>query len=66
VAKEDRMFVETDSYVGPDRRFKREGPPAGMAGRRKEDLPMELGQATTPNLSQDQIDGMMKPMKVSL
>jgi len=66
VAKEDRMFVETDTYVGPDRRFKREGPPAGTAGRRKEDLPMELGQATTPNLSQDQIDGMMKPMKVNL
>jgi CheY-like chemotaxis protein len=66
VAKEDRMFVETDTYVGPDRRFKREGPPIGMAGRRKDDLPLELGAASTPNLSQDQIDGLLKPMKVNL
>ena len=66
VAKEDRMFIETDTYVGPDRRFKREGPPAGMAGRRKEDLSGDVGVATTPNLSQDQIDGMMKPMKVNI
>lgn len=66
VAKEDRMFVETETYVGPDRRFKREGPPAGMAGRRKDDLPLELGEATSANLSQDQIDGLVKPMKVNL
>ncbi|MDR3508340.1 MAG: response regulator [Caulobacteraceae bacterium] len=66
VAKEDRMFVETDTYVGPDRRFKREGPPAGVTGRRKDDLTTELGTATTPNLSQDQIDGLVKPMKVNI
>ncbi len=66
VAKEERMFVETDSYVGPDRRFKREGPPVGTSGRRREDVVGDLGAATTPNLSQDQIDGMMKPMKVSI
>lgn len=66
VAKEDRMFVETDTYVGPDRRFKREGPPIGMAGRRKDDLSGEVGAASTPNLSQDQIDGLLKPMKVNL
>lgn len=66
VAKEDRLFIETDTYAGPDRRFKREGPPVGSPGRRKDDLPVELGLATTPNLSQDQIDGMMKPMRVML
>ena len=66
VAKEDRLFVATDTYVGPDRRFKRLGPPAGMSGRRKDDLPAELGAASTPNLSQDQIDGLLKPMKVNL
>ncbi len=66
VAKEERMFVETDTYAGPDRRFKREGPPAGVAGRRKDDLSFELGHASTPNLSQDQIDGLVKPMKVNL
>ncbi len=66
VAKEDRLFVATDSYVGPDRRFKRQGPPPGMTGRRKDDLSAELGAASTPNLSQDQIDGLLKPMKVNL
>ncbi|HEY2662648.1 MAG TPA: response regulator [Caulobacteraceae bacterium] len=66
VAKEDRMFVETDTYAGPDRRFKREGPPAGTEGRRRDDLSQEVGLASTPNLSQDQIDGLVKPMKVNL
>jgi CheY-like chemotaxis protein len=66
VAKEDRMFIETATYVGPERRFKREGPPIGMSGRRKDDLHSALGEATTPNLSQDQINNLMKPMKVVL
>jgi CheY-like chemotaxis protein len=66
VAKENRMFIETATYLGPERRFKREGPPIGMTGRRKDDLHAALGEATTPNLSQDQINGMMKPMKVVL
>src|SRR5665213_1229953 len=38
VGRENRMFIESDSYCGLDRRFKTEGPPAGMAGRRAEDL----------------------------
>lgn len=66
IAKEDRMFIETEDYVGPDRRFKREGPPAGMAGRRADDLDGDVGQATEPNLSQDQIDALMKPSKVAI
>jgi CheY-like chemotaxis protein len=66
VAKENRMFIQTPTYLGPERRFKREGPPIGMSGRRKDDLHAALGEATTPNLSQDQINGMMKPMKVVL
>lgn len=66
VAREDRMFVESDTYAGPDRRFRREGPPPGTAGRRSGDLSAAVGQAETPNLSQDQIDSLMKPTKVSL
>ena len=66
IAKEDRLFVEAEGYAGPDRRFRRAGPPAGMTGRRSDDLPVTLGEATTPNLSQDQINAMMKPAKVSL
>jgi len=32
-AKEDRQFIECDSYLGPDRRFKNDGPPPGAKGR---------------------------------
>ena len=66
VAKEERMFIEAPNYVGPERRFQRLGPPPGMTGRRKDDLHAELGAANTPNLSQEQINNMMKPMKVNL
>ena len=38
-AKEERQFIECDSYLGPDRRFKNEGPPEGAQGRRREDPP---------------------------
>lgn len=41
-AKEDRQFIECDSYLGPDRRFKNDGPPEGAQGRRREDPPQAL------------------------
>lgn len=66
VAREDRKFVDCAGYVGPDRRFKREGPPAGMDGRRRDDVKGDLGEAAEPNLSQDEINSMMKPSKVAL
>jgi DNA-binding response OmpR family regulator len=38
VARAGRRFVESDGYVGPDRRFKEAGLPKGVAaGRRRED-----------------------------
>jgi CheY-like chemotaxis protein len=64
VSKDQRPFVECDRYVGPDRRFKNEGPPAGTDGRRKTDLHEELGEATAPNMSQSEIDELLKPTKV--
>jgi DNA-binding response OmpR family regulator len=66
VAREERPFIETKNYLGPERRFKREGPPIGKPGRRRGDLHEELGAASTPNLSQDQIDGLMKPQRATL
>lgn len=65
-AKDEREFVESETYVGPDRRFKRLGPPFGIDGRRKEDPKGALGAAQEPNLSQDEIDSLMKPAKVAL
>lgn len=66
VAREERAFIECDSYIGPDRRFKHEGPPPGTDGRRRDDLPAEVGDAHTPNLSDDEISNMMRPAKVQL
>jgi DNA-binding response OmpR family regulator len=66
LARATRCFVESDTYVGPDRRFKSFGPPAGMSGRRHDDLSAKLGEPTGANMSQDAIDGFFNPSKVSL
>ena len=66
VAKGGRNFVEASSYVGPDRRWKFEGPPLGQNGRRHSDLTADLGSAVEPNLSQAEINSVIKPQKVAL
>jgi CheY-like chemotaxis protein len=63
IAKEDRMAVETSDYVGPDRRFQNLGPPPDKAGRRSGDLSAEVGIASEPNMSQEEIDALMNPKK---
>jgi len=50
--------VESPGYCGPDRRFRAMGPPVGEKGRRSDDLPPEVGQATEPNLDQSDIDAL--------
>lgn len=37
ISREGRLFLMSDTYVGPDRRFRDDGPPNGV-GRRREDL----------------------------
>ena len=64
-ARMPRPFVETSNYIGPDRRFKYAGPPEGV-GRRDTDLPPEVGIAVEPNMSQDEIDSLVKSNKVAL
>jgi DNA-binding response OmpR family regulator len=66
VAKENRQFVESETYVGPDRRFKNAGPPPGVKPRRHDDIRTRLGIATTPNMGQDEIDNLMQPTRVNL
>ncbi len=63
VAQPRRGFVESTAYVGPDRRFRSLGPPGGV-GRRATDLSAEVGLATEPNMSQDEIDSLIRPMRV--
>lgn len=65
VARAQRPFVACEAYVGPERRFKFEGPPAS-GGRRRDDLTEDLGAASEPNMSQDQIDALMAPRKVAI
>jgi CheY-like chemotaxis protein len=66
VCGDNRIFVELDNYVGPDRRFQFLGPPPGLEGRRKGDREA-LGEAASPNLTQDEIDGVfLKPQKAQL
>ncbi len=62
-AQPKRAFVESETYVGPDRRFRLLAPP-GVVGRRATDLSIEIGAATEPNMSQDEIDSLIKPMLV--
>jgi len=64
-AKSTRPFVETANYVGPCRRFKNIGPPGG-AGRRSTDLPAEIGLAQEPNMSQEEIDTLLRPTKIAI
>ncbi len=66
VARENRVFIECTTYSGPDRRFKFAGPPPGTEGRRHDDLPLEVGTASTPNMSQDAIDSLLQPQKAQL
>jgi len=66
LAGDEREFVESANYVGPDRRVRNFGPPIGMPGRRKGDLSTHVGAAVEANMDQADIDMLLKPMRVSL
>ncbi len=63
---DERKFVTSQNYCGPDRRVRSVGPPIGMKGRRHDDLSAEVGAATTPNLDQNEIDALFNPKAVAL
>lgn len=64
VARDNRPFVQGGDYIGPDRRFKFEGPPPGSDGRRASDLKSPLGDAAEPNMSQDEVSALIKPQRI--
>ncbi len=66
LAGDEREFVESETYIGPDRRVRNFGPPVGTPGRRGGDLSEHVGAASEANMDQSEIDMLMKPMKVSL
>ena len=61
LAKDERPFVETETYTGPERRFKKIGPPPELSGRRCDDLSLQVGEATSENMSQADIDALLNP-----
>jgi DNA-binding response OmpR family regulator len=65
-AREERPFIVSNGYAGPDRRFKNEGPPPGSSGRRSDDLSFDVPTAAAPNMSQLEVDELFKPRKVAL
>jgi DNA-binding response OmpR family regulator len=66
VLRDKRPFVKADGYIGPDRRFKFEGPPPGSDGRRTEDLKDPLKTVSGNAMSQDEVDMLIKPQKVAI
>jgi CheY-like chemotaxis protein len=66
LAGDEREFVQSETYVGPDRRVRNFGPPLGMAGRRQGDLSAHLGAAVESNMDQSDIDSLIKPRRIAL
>jgi DNA-binding response OmpR family regulator len=66
MSNDPRGFVSTAAYAGPDRRFRFDGPPAGSNGRRYDDQTLVVSEFGQPNLSQDAVDAMMKPRRISI
>lgn len=62
---DQRKFVTSPGYCGPDRRVKALGPPVGTKGRRHDDLSANVGRATTPNLDQGEIDALFNPKAIA-
>jgi CheY-like chemotaxis protein len=62
-AQGTRKFIESETYAGPDRRFRQLGPPDGI-GRRSTDLSKEVGEQFEPNMTQEEIDALMRPTKM--
>lgn len=51
VAREKRQFLETDTFVGPDRRFHDLGSPEGTVGRRKGDAAAKQAEDAANSIS---------------
>jgi two-component system, chemotaxis family, chemotaxis protein CheY len=62
VAFNSRKFVDTETYFGPDRRFKIERYPGGV-DRRKGDKAFEVGEESRPTLAQGDIDSQFSAVR---
>lgn len=62
---QDRAFVETGEFIGPDRRFKYTEPLDG-AGRRDGDHSAAISKVTESDVTEDQQDATVKPAQASV
>ena len=65
IAKEGRKFLESDTYVGPDRRFKNVGVPKGLEGRRRDDTSIAVEEAEATSMEQGVIETNVQAQKVA-
>jgi len=65
VAASKRPFVEVGDYIGPDRRFKSEPLPGGV-GRRSTDTQSDAAAARDNDMSDQEIDALLKPKKAAV
>ena len=63
IAFNPRQFIDTQTYYGPDRRFKIEGYPGGV-GRRKSDKEQVVAKETGPGMGQNEIDNLFKSARI--
>ena len=66
LSTDEREFIQSETYVGPDRRVRNMGPPLNVPGRRKGDLSTHVGAAVEANMDQSDIDSLFKPRRVAL
>lgn len=65
MSREKRPYVETDHYVGPDRRWRDEALPDGVAGRRQKDKEVAARIAAGGEMNQSEIDMIMNAASTS-
>ena len=66
LSTDEREFIQSETYVGPDRRVRNMGPPLNVPGRRQGDLSTHVGAAVEANMDQSDIDSLFKPRRVAL
>lgn len=59
MSREKRPYVETDHYIGPDRRWRDAALPEGASGRRQKDRDVAARIAAGGEMSQAEIDMVM-------
>jgi len=63
IAFNPRKFVDTETYFGPDRRFKIEGYPGGVGRRKSDQEALQVAEESGPALAQNDIDSLFSAVR---